>query len=412
MAEFLSRWMTDRVVKALQVRRVVSLAGVRQCGKTTLVRHLLGEGVTFRSLDDPLLLRSALEDPAGFLKTGASTLVVDELQKAPDLLPLIKMAVDESSRCGQFLLTGSANIAALPQIAESLAGRLATLRLRTLTIGEIMGRPPRFLQNVFNGRVPDRPAEADREAILRLAFRGGYPEALALDESDRREWLQDYLAAILARDLADLANIRRRDALRQLVEVLAAWSAKELNFAEMGSTIGIARQTLDSYVGALEMLYLFEQVPCWIATDYARVGRRPKWYCADSGLMSAVLRWRFDEVVQNPDRAGKLLETFVFHELAAQADLDRCGVFHYRDRNQHEVDFVVESERGDLLGIEVKTGSLVRKDDFKGLFWFREHIAKTRRFTGIVLYTGRQTVPFGDGMKAVPVSALWESQGD
>lgn len=117
MAELLSRWMTDRVVKALQVRRVVSLAGVRQCGKTTLVRHLLGGGTTFRSLDDPLLLRSALEDPAGFLKTGASTLVVDELQKAPDLLPLIKMAVDESNRCGQFLLTGSANIAALPQIA-------------------------------------------------------------------------------------------------------------------------------------------------------------------------------------------------------------------------------------------------------------------------------------------------------
>ena len=408
MHDLIPRWMKFRVEKALKVRRIVNLAGVRQSGKTTLTRQLLDIEAVFRTLDNPQQLRSALEDPAGFIKSDAATLVIDELQKAPILLPMIKMAVDLNPRPGRFLLTGSANVTDLPAVAESLAGRVSTLQLRTLAVGEVRLRPPLFLRNAFDRTFPEHGANDDRADILRLAFQGGYPETRMLDEPDRLDWMHDYLEAILSRDLFHLANIRRHDALRQLVDILASWSAKYLNLAEIGAAIGVARQTLDSYVGALEKLYLFEQIPCWITTDYERVGRRSKWFCTDSGLLSAILRWRFDDILDDSDRSGKLMETFVFHELAALADLEHFNLFHYRDRARHEVDFIVENDHGDLLGIEVKTGSQVRKDDFKHLYWFRDNIAAKRKFTGIVLYTGPHTASFADDMKAVPASALWQ----
>jgi len=408
MHDLIPRWMKFRVEKALKVRRIVNLAGVRQSGKTTLSRQLLDIEAVYRTLDNPQQLRAALEDPAGFVKSDAPTLVIDELQKAPILLPMIKMAVDLDPRPGRYLVTGSANMTDLPAVAESLAGRVSTLQLRTLTVGEVRRTPPLFIRNAFERKFSEHGTDDDRTGILRLAFQGGYPETRLFDESDRRDWMHDYLEAILSRDLIHLANIRRHDALRELVGILASWSARHLNLAEIGAAIGVARQTLDSYVGALERLYLFEQLPCWITTDYERVGRRPKWYCTDSGLLAAILRWRFDDILHDPDRSGKLMETFVFHELAALADIDRFKLFHYRDRNRHEVDFIVENDRGDLLGIEVKTGSQVRKDDFKHLYWFRDNIAAQRNFTGIVLHTGPHTTSFADDMKAVPVTALWQ----
>ncbi len=403
------RWAEKSVAHSLSVRRVVNIIGARQCGKTTLTRHLKLEGAVLRTLDDDILLRAAKEDPSGFLQHPAgTTLVLDEIQKAPVLLSAIKKMVDENNAPGQFLLTGSADLHAIPAVNESLAGRMRTIRLRTLTEGEIRGTLPLFLERAFKGKFPLKIPGGDKKTILGLAFRGGYPEAVSLPQEERKAWHKDYLDNLLLRDIHDISNIRKYDTLRGLASALAARSAKFLNINELCVSHGVTKPTVDNYISALEAMYLFERVDPWAKGDYDRIGKRPKWYVADSGTMAACLNWRQNEVLLDPDRSGKLMETWVFHELSAQVDLDPdCSLFHYRDRANREIDFLVEDGDGNILGIEVKAGSVVRKDDFVHMIWFRDNLAKGK-FQGITLYSGEDTVSFGDGLLALPLAALYQ----
>lgn len=410
------RWQEPLICHALKTRRVLVLAGARQCGKTTLARQIAGQTAIYRSLDDVTLLAAALSDPQGFVRHADELMVIDEVQKALLLLPAIKQDVDSNTRAGRFLLTGSANIQALPAVAESLAGRVRTIRLRPLAQGELRGTKPIFLQNAFAEVFlpdPEHQATPDyslKDQYLLLALRGGYPEVLQqLDAREARRWLQDYLHALLDRDLRDIANIRRRDSMAVLLEVIAAWSSKFIDITAIGAGLGLARPTLQAYVNALETLYLVERVRPWLKTDYERVSKQDKLFMTDTGLMAAILRWQFPQVRFDGEKNGKLLETWVFNQLAAlcEAQLEDYQLYHYRDREQREVDFIVENEMGDLLGIEVKAGSVLNQDSFKHLRWFREHMARGRHFVGIVLYTGEHLLPFGAGLWAVPMSALW-----
>lgn len=214
--------------------------------------------------------------------------------------------------------------------------------------------------------------------------------------------------AILQRDLKDVAQMRRHDALKALLSILAAWSGKFMDIPSVGGDLGITRQTIESYISALCSPFLFEEVPAWVKTDYNRKGMRSKIFATDTGLMSSILRWDLKEVLLNRDRSGKLMETFVFQELAAQIDLNPgLALYHYRDREQREVDFIVENEQKAVLGIEVKSSHSVSNRDFRHLIWFRDNIAEDSPFTGIVLYAGEDVIPFGDRLWAVPIASLW-----
>lgn len=405
------RWQSKRVKRRLEDRRVVLLAGARQCGKTTLARTLRSDETEYRTLDDLTLRESAADDPNNFVRHDAKTLIIDEIQRAPELLPAIKLVVDQNRQPGQFLLTGSANLSAIPQAKESLAGRVAKIRLRPFTQGELQGVQPSFLQRAFDGRFTNEIAQISRDKLVTAAFRGGYPEAIELDEQGRRSWHRDYLAALLERDLADLARIHRLDAMRKLVEIVAAWSSKLMNVTEIGSGLSIKRPTVEAYLAALEALYLIDRVPAWTKTDYERVGKHDKLFLADSGLMTTILNWRPVQVEHDPDRVGKLIETFAYNELAAQCDLhEDYRLYHYRDRSQREIDFLVERESdGSIIGIEIKASSTVKSQAFDHLRWFKANLCGDRPFNGIVLYSGPQIASFGDGMLAVPMSAMWSA---
>ena len=317
--------------------------------------------------------------------------------------------MDEDTRPGQFLLTGSVNVQELPSVRESLAGRIAKVRLRPFTQGEIVGSEPRFLERAFAGSFDHRGVVFDRDGLIEIAFRGGFPEAVRLEGRSRRRWHRDYVEALLDRDLRDIARIQRIDAMRDLVRVLAAWSSKLMDIAAIGSGLSIRRPTLESYVNALGTLYVTERVRPWTRTDYDRVGKQDKLFMSDCGLMASVLGWRIDQMRLDSDRVGKLFESFAFNEIAAQIDAAGEGyeLFHYRDRQKREIDFMIERDDGALLGIEVKAAATVNKHDFGHLAWFRDNLAKDRPFTGIVLYTGETPASFGKGMWAVPFSALW-----
>ena len=403
------RWREASLGEARRTRRVVLLTGARQCGKTTLARKLASPETEYRTLDDGTMRAAAEADPSGFVRHDGAMLIIDEVQRVPALLTAIKQVVDEDDRPGQFLLTGSANIQTLPGVQESLAGRVTKLRLRPLAQGEILRRAPGFLDRAFGQSFGSPASMIDREDLLDLAVRGGFPEAVRLDQPDRRRWHIDYIQALLDRDLRDIARIHRHQAMRSLVDTLAAWSSKYMDVSAIGAKLTIRRPTLESYLTALETLYLTERVAPWTRTDYERVGKQPKLFMTDSGLMASILGWRAARIRLDPDRSGKLIETFAFNEIMAQ--IDAAGgvydLFHYRDREKREVDFVIEREDGAILAIEVKAGSSVGLNDFKHLRWFHSHMAGSSDFTGIVLYTGQHCVSFGEGLWAVPFALLW-----
>lgn len=413
MANIYPRWQSKSIEKAIKTRRVTVIGGARQCGKTTLAKGLAAKDTTYRTLDDLAIRQLAETDPHGFVSHDDKMMIIDEVQRAPDLLSAIKMVVDENTNPGQFLLTGSADIQSLASVQESLAGRISTVRLRPLTQGELMEVEPTFLTNAFNQNFSrQKKSTYDRKTLLEIAFRGGYPEAISLEISDRPRWHRDYITALLERDLRQIIKITRHRAMREVVNILAAWSSKFMDITAIGSGLSIQRTTLETYINALETLYLVEVVQPWTRTDYERVGKQSKIYMTDSGLMAAILRWRIAQVELDPDRSGKLIETFVFNELAAQVDSnnDQYELFHYRDREQREIDFLIERDDHALLGIEVKAGSAISTSDFKHLKWFKENIAKDRPFVGIVLYSGEYSGSMGDNLWAVPFGCLWEQR--
>ena len=406
------RWQIDSIKRDLSTRRVLILAGPRQCGKTTLAKSLASPSTIYRTLDDLTLLAAAQNDPHGFVTHDKGLMIIDEVQRAPALIQAVKQDVDINQKSGRFLLTGSANIQSLPGVTESLAGRVCKIRLRPLTQGEISGKKSNFLKLAFGGKfkISAQTNSQNKDAYLKIALKGGYPEALRAKEKNAQRWHKDYLNALIERDLQDILNIKRHDSMHKLLEILAAWSSKFMDISAIGSGLALARQTLESYINAIETLYLVERVRPWSKTDYDRVSKQDKLFMTDTGLMSAILRWQFDQIRLDGEKNGKLIETFVFTQLAAILDSTKedFQLYHYRDRERREIDFIIENENGDIVGIEVKSGSMVNMDSFKHLKWFRQNMLKKQKFCGIVLYSGENILRFGEGLWALPINSLWE----
>jgi len=412
MAKEYKRWQVKNTQKALKNRRVVAISGARQTGKTTITRQIDGNDGIFRNLDDASMLKAAKDDPKEFVKnlSGEKTMIIDEIQKAPSLISEIKLAVDNNKRPGQYLITGSANIQTMAIISDSLAGRIKHIRLRPLAAGEILGVKPAFLQCAFSGKFPMQIKGYDKSTIFEMAFKGGYPEALRINnEKERREWHIDYLNSLITKDLVEIENVRRHDSVRDLLKIMAGWSSKYIDKNKITGSLEVSRPTLETYLNALESLFILERVAPWVKTDYELVGKRSKIYMTDTGLMTSLLKWKKEDLPLDSDRSGKLMETFVFQEIAAQIDLDYdYSLYQYRDTKKREIDFLVEKEGEGIIGIEVKASSSVSRADFAPQIWFKENIIKDKSpYRGIVLYTGENTLSFGDGMIAVPFAALW-----
>lgn len=403
------RWQIKNILKSLETRRVVLIAGPRQCGKTTLAKTLIGPNVEYRTLDDVGMRMSAIEDPHGFVKSHSKTLIIDEVQRAPDLLLAIKKEVDEDTRPGRFLLTGSANLMTIPTVKESLAGRIATLRLRPLSRGEIENKTPDFFDRAFRMDFPKPEIKLDKEVMINMGLKGGFPEAIMLEDSERVIWHKDYIQTILNRDLYEIENIQRKDAMKNLVGILAAWSSKVLNISDIGSSLSVQRATLVSYMNALESLYIFEKLSPWNKTDYDRVAKHEKYFITDPGLMASLLNWKKNNIIFDGEKTGKLIETIVFNELSSQVEASRgrYTFCYYRDRQKREIDFLVENEEGNYLGIEVKSGSRISKNDFLPMEWFKNNLLKGKTFVGIVLYSGESPLSFGDRMYGIPFGSLF-----
>jgi predicted AAA+ superfamily ATPase len=402
------RFSTARIATALADTPVVMLIGPRQCGKTTLVRQFAAKEREYVTLDDDTALEAARSDPSGFVR-GFDLVSIDEVQRVPELLRAIKRSVDSDRRSGRFLLTGSANILALPQVSESLAGRMEIVELMPLSRAEIAGKKPAFLATAFTGKlVKPGPAPISGE-LVHTVLVGGYPEMLRRENAQRRQaWARDYIKAIVQRDVRDIAEIDKLDRLPALLQVLAHHSGQLTNFTLIGGQLGIDDKTTRKYIGILEQLFLVRRISPWLRNRLSRLVKTPKLHFLDSGLLAAMLGLTPEKIAKDRSRFGALLETFVFSEILKQAEWsdDSYTLHHYRDKDQDEVDIVVEDEHGAMVGIEVKASATVFASDFKGIRKLL-NICGDNLKLGVVLYDGTKTIPFGDRLFAAPISCLW-----
>lgn len=402
----LSRWMMKELVAAMRVRRGVNLSGARQVGKSTLAGMLHLHDSKQYTFDDKFIRQAAESDPRGFVKHAPrQAIVIDEVQKVPDVLDAIKIVLDKDNTPGQYLLTGSSNIRFAKKVRDSLAGRLRTVRLRSLALGEINGNEPNFLDVAFARKFRDEYEDLDKRSVLHLAFQGGYPESREFDERDRRQWYQDYLTDILTKDVEDITEIRKLSVLKEMAIWLIVRSAQFFTMDELASRVQVAKETAETYLKALEALYLFDCVPAWTKSDYDLMLKRPKWFATDAGLLANVLEWDEASVYLDERRNGHCVETWVYQQLASLVDAaDGYSISQYRDTKKREIDFLIERGDGAVLGIEVKAGA-ASADDFRHLKWFGANLARGE-YTGVVLYSGKDVLRFGEGYYAVPLSAL------
>lgn len=405
----LPRHSSPRIQEALQDTRVVLLAGPRQAGKTTLVRSLAKDERTYLTLDDATTLSAAYADPAGLVR-DLDQAIIDEVQRAPDLLLAIKESVDRDPRSGRFLLTGSANLMMLPRIADSLAGRMEIIRLLPLAQSEILSQPPpSFLASLLSGQPPKAGVPRLGADLVDLVLAGGYPEAIARKRWVRRQdWYNNYVDAIVGRDVRDVANIDQLEHMPRLLRALAAHSGQLVNYAGVGASLGLSHVTTQKYTGVFEQLFLVRRLPPWHNNSLKRLTKKPKLHFLDSGLLAALRDMTPDKVATDRSAFAAVLETFVYSEvlkLTTWSD-DRLSLTHFRDKELNEVDIVIEDRSGRIVGLEVKASATVRNEDFSGL---RKLAAATGdRFAfGAVLYDHEQGVGFGDRLAALPLSCLW-----
>ncbi len=403
-----TRHITQRIQTAMSDTRVVLIAGPRQAGKTTLAQSIAGENTPFFTLDNASTLDAAQRDPVGFIR-GLDKAVIDEVQRAPALLLAIKESVDNDQRPGRFLLTGSANLMTLPKVADSLAGRMEVAKLLPLSQSELHDTQSTFLDKVFEGKIPTITAPLIANDLVQAVLSGGYPEAVARKSHKRRQdWYLNYIDAIVQRDIKEISKIEQRQQIPRLLQGLAHHSSQLINYTKVGSLLDMNGVTTQKYTGILEQLFLVSALAPWHTNRIKRLVKSPKLHFLDSGLLAALQDITLEKIKKDRLMFGPLLETFVFTELQKLSSWndDRFVFSHFRDKQQNEVDIVLQNRSGQIVGIEVKASGTVSSADFSGLRKLAE--AHHKEFVlGLVLYDHDETIPFGEKLVAAPVSVLW-----
>lgn len=440
---FYPRSVERLLVEALEDSPVVLIHGPRQCGKTTLAQiacapNILtwrGETVTWRgrplswgyspeerdysyfSFDDPVTRSSAQADPMGFVADLPERVILDEIQQAPELFEAIKISVDRHRAPGRFLLTGSTNVLLVPQLSDSLAGRMQIVPLHPLTQYELTGRSAPshpdagFLNALFGEGFPAFRSERLGAQLAGKIAAGGYPAALVRPTARRAaNWYRDYAEALVQRDAQDISRVRSLHVLPGLLRVAAAHTAQLFNLNSLASSFQLSRPSIGDYVTILERLFLLERLPAWHSNRLKRQVKGPKLHLSDTGLAAALLGADAGALTADRTLLGHFLETFAFQELRRQASWQEMPseFFHFRDKDGLEADIVIEQASGAVAGVEIKAAATVTRNDFRGLRKL-EKAAGDRFARGVVLYDGETCVPFGDRFHAVPISRLWQA---
>ena len=391
---------------------VVFIEGARQVGKSTLSRQLLGNdrSAVFVNFDDPAELRIAQENPSSFVEQAETTLVIDEIQRFPDVLLYIKASLEKNRRPGRFLATGSVGVLKVPGNQESLAGRAVTIHLQGLSQNEKNGTHVDFVKMLGNLESPYRVSSSlTRNDYADIIVAGGFPEVYSQPTKVRRAWFRSYIERIIERDLGVFTRGTQPARVRSVLSLLAANHCGELVYSRFANDLDVSMPSVRETVDALSAVFLVEEVPAWSTNLTAREVSRKKAVISDSGLAAHLMSETAESLSQLRSATfGALLEGFVASELLKQQYWaeEYFDLYHYRDTRGTEVDFVLALENGDIIGIEVKATSDPRISHTTGLRKLKERVGSKWR-AGIVFHTGTKGAPLGDDIFALPVSALW-----
>ncbi len=417
---FYPRHIRTRIIAALKVSPIVFLNGARQTGKSTLVQNISDQvgrndlPATYISFDRPTLMAAASAAPEAFLAAYENPLIIDEVQMVPELFRVLKVVVDEQrirnkvTANGKYLLTGSANILALPKLSDPLVGRMSILTLYPFTVAEAT-------QSVGNGL--DRLLRmdfsnlSDRGLTLTNAIKlATFPEIVRKESKERSIWFDGYLTTMLQRDVKQIAELEKISVLPNLLRILATRAGGLINDSDISREIGLNAVTGKFYRNILKMMFLNFDVQPWYRNIGKRLVKSPKGYLVDTLMLCHMLDLSIDELATNkPDLFGHVLENFVATELVKQLSIGdiKGSLHHFRTSDNKEVDFIVEKSDGSVFAIEVKKSESVTIQDFKGILIFAE-LTKNDFKGGVVLYSGKDVVPFGDKLWAVPFYILWQ----
>lgn len=386
---------------------MVVVEGARQVGKSTLASMIGDDDTVFVTLDDDVTRAFARDDPVGFLSlAGTGRLVIDEVQRCPELILPLKAVVDRDRRPGRFVLTGSANLLRVPGAEDSLAGRAITVRLHPFSQGELCERREDWVTWLLNS-ARSTASSADRADIINRAVLGGYPVVQHLTSRLRTAWFKDYANRLVERDVTDIGEVQAH-VLRKLLLLLAASPGAELVQDRLAQELGVARGTVVRYLELLESLFLIHRLPAWSRNLTKRQIQRAKVFLTDTGLNAALagLSAEHLKTIQGADHLGPLLEEFVVCELLRQQGWSSTEyqLSHYRDRHGGEIDIIVETPAG-VVAVEVKSATVAAPHHFKHLKGLRDRLGD-EFLAGVVLTTGMGQRA-GDRLEALPLSTLW-----
>lgn len=404
MTDYLPREITPRLVKALERLPVVVLSGLRQTGKSTLLQHeeSIASGRTYRTLDDFATLAAAQSNPESLLADPA---ILDEVQRCPELLIAIKQSVDAERRPGRFVMSGSANLALLSHVSESLAGRAIYLTLQPMTRREIAGKidkPPLLTEFIRNQELVRVKADPVREQEV---LAGGLPPACLESADTVKEWFRGYVQTYVERDVRQLSQITDLVAFRTLAQLAALRTGQVLVISTLARDAKLSAATAGRYLDLLEASFLIRRLPPFLKNRTSRLIKSPKLYLTDSGLAAFLAGVDNLEPGHEDLLRGSLFETYMAQNLAGllEAHLPDAQLSYWHEQGRHEVDFVVESGRK-VVAIEVKAATRWSESDFSGL---RAFLARTPRCVAAVLaYNGRDAVQLGDKLFAIPLAYL------
>lgn len=415
--------MFDRQIKArvqalLVDFRIVYIAGTRQAGKSTLAKLIGNESnMRYYTLDDPALNAAAQHDPVGLIASLARHSIIDEIQQVPALIPAIKMQSDNAAPedKGLFLLTGSADIFRSAKVQESLPGHMVRLELYPLSQSELRGSTRNIVDSLFAETLDITNTNMVlRHDMAEILIKGSYPEAVVKSERSRREWYRSYVTARILKDFESIYTAKGdyHSKLDALIRLLSGLSGNIIKYANISNDLKQDDKSVKRYMEALELMFIIKQLKPYIRNQSKRsVLGLSKLHFIDTGLCLNLLGIHKPDVLLKSSYYGALLETFVYLEIlkhSGWAD-EYIRIYHFRDKQKHEVDIVLENDMGEIIGIEVKASASVKAADFKGLSVLAEYSGENF-YKGIIFYTGKDVLPFHYNNRlffAVPIAAFW-----
>lgn len=406
----INRKIKPQLIAALSDSPVVLIHGARQTGKSTLVKSLAeseypSKYITF---DDSSILSAAINNPQDFITAYSENLIIDEVQRAPEIFLAIKSYVDKNRKAGKFILTGSANVFLLPKISESLAGRMEVLKLYPLAQNEISGNTKNLIDELSKEKFNLNSIFAS-DSLIDKVISGGFPEMLTRKDRKRQKvWFSSYITTILQRDVKDIANIEKLTDLPRLLSLFASRAGTLLNYAEFSRSSAIPQTTLKRYISLFEAIFMIHILPAWSGNLSKRLIKTPKLYLNDTGLLSHLVGFESGKVLSDAIIWGRILENFVLMEMLKQAswsDFD-LSLYHYRSASGQEIDFIIERGDGKLIAVEVKATSKIDISDFNHIKSFANETGN-KFLRGVVFYTGNEIIPFAKNLTALPINTFW-----